>query len=277
MVVVVTSRRTCKTLLVTLLLATATGGCAAVDAGVDIAAVATEASKAPTGPTAPLRLPTDAPPPGSVPERVSALADRRGLHPGLTAVPGPDKAKARATIAEVRAGARGSSAGYDRERDFGAAWKDDVDITWGHDGCPTREEILHRDMKGLEFRGGTDECVILEGTLQEPYTGRTVFFNKSRPMEVQVDHVVPLSYAWHQGARRWSQGRREQLANDPLNLLAVDGPTNQSKSDSGPADWLPPNRRVRCAYAVRFALVARRYAVTVTQADRRAMLRACRT
>jgi hypothetical protein len=79
MVVVVTSRRTCKTLLVTLLLATATGGCAAVDAGVDIAAVATEASKAPTGPTAPLRLPTDAPPPGSVPERVSALADRRAM------------------------------------------------------------------------------------------------------------------------------------------------------------------------------------------------------
>ncbi len=277
MVIGVRSRPSTSTrlaLAVTLLALAASGsGCAAVDVALD----AGTAASPPSGPTAPLPRPADAPPPGSIPERVSALSDRRGLHPGLTPVPGPDKARARATIARVDAGPRGRGEGYDRERDFGAAWKDDVDVVWGRDGCPTREEILHRDLKGLEFRGGTDGCVVLTGILQEPYTGRTVEFSKARPTEVQIDHVVPLAYAWRQGARRWSQGRREQLANDPLNLLAVDGPANQAKSDSGPTDWQPANRGVRCAYATRFALVARRYALTVTRADRRAMLRACRT
>lgn len=245
---------------------TAGAGCAAVD---ELAASTASGSGAPLAPAAP------APPPGSRPDRVGPLQDRRGVHPGLTPVAAAQRGAARRLIARLPVGRPGPRAGYDRERGFGSAWKDDVDTTWGHDGCRTREQILHRDMKGIEFRAGTEECVVLIGLLQDPYTGRTIEFSKARPSEVQVDHVVPLSYAWAQGAHRWSQGRREQLAGDPLNLLAVDGPANQAKSDSGPAAWTPPNARVRCAYAVRFALVARRYRLPVTAGDRRAMQRAC--
>ena len=216
-----------------------------------------------------------APAPGTVPERISALHDVRGLHPGLTAVPKDELPTARALIAEVATAPRGSHRGYDRERDFGPAWTDDQGAMWGHDGCPTREEILHRDLKGIDFRAGTHDCVVLTGILQEPYTGRTVEFTKARPEEVQIDHVMPLAYDWAQGARQWTRAERVKLANDPLNLLAVDGPANQAKSDSGPAGWMPPNRAVRCAYAVRFTLVSRRYALPVTVPDRTRMLRAC--
>lgn len=229
----------------------------------------------PLGPSTPLRAVTAAPPPGAVHERVSPLHDRRGLHPGLSPVPSGERGAARELIARVAAGGAGSFSGYQRELDFGPPWTDDVDVTWGHDGCPTREEILHRDLGAIDFRAGTGDCVVLTGILQEPYTARTVEFTKARPTEVQIDHVVPLAYAWAQGARHWSAGRRRQLANDPLNLLAVDGPANQEKSASGPAEWLPPNRKVRCAYAVRFAQVARRYALAVRFRDRRAMRRAC--
>lgn len=218
-----------------------------------------------------------APAPGHVPERVSPLHDRRGLHPGLTPVPASQLADARALIDKLTTARAGTHAGYDRDRDFGAAWTDDQNTTWGHDGCPTREEILHRDMKGIDFRAGTHDCVVLTGLLQEPYTGRTVDFSKSRPDEVQVDHVMPLAYDWAQGARHWTRARRLQLANDPLNLLAVDGPANQAKSDSGPADWMPPNSTIRCAYAVRFALVSHKYALAVTDRDRAAMRGACRS
>ncbi len=218
----------------------------------------------------------DAPPPGSRPDRVSPLRDPRGLHPGLSAVPVGRRADARALVLRVRTAAPGTRRGYDRDAQYGEAWTDAVDTTWGRDGCRTREQILHRDLRAIEFRAGTGECVVLEGTLQDPYTGRTIFFSKARPTEVQVDHVVPLAYGHRQGARRWTQAKRERFANDPLNLLAVDGPTNQSKSDSGPAAWLPPSRRVRCAYAVRFAQVALKYALTVTGSDRRTMRALCR-
>lgn len=63
--------------------------------------------------------------------------------------------------------------------------------------------------------------------------------------------------------------------NDPLNLLPVDGPANSSKGDSGPASWLPPDRKIRCAYAVRFAQVALKYELPVTAPDKRTMLAQC--
>ncbi|WP_031048862.1 GmrSD restriction endonuclease domain-containing protein, partial [Streptomyces olivaceus] len=68
---------------------------------------------------------------------------------------------------------------------------------------------------------------------------------------------------------------RESIANDPLNLVPVDGPTNSSKGDSGPASWLPPNKTIRCSYSVRFAQVSLKYDLPVTAADKEMMLRQC--
>ncbi len=222
-----------------------------------------------------LRASEAAPAPGERPARVPPLQDRRGLHPGLTVVASADRAAARAVIDAVAVRERDRS-GPDYDRDaFGEAWTDDADATWGHDGCRTREEVLHRDLRAPTFRAGTDDCVVLDGLLDEPYTGRTIEFSKSRPTEVQIDHVIPLAMAWRQGASGWSEARRTAFANDPLELLAVDGQANQEKSSAGPAAWLPPRRAVRCAYAVRVALVAARYDLGLPRADRRAMARQC--
>jgi hypothetical protein len=86
---------------------------------------------------------------------------------------------------------------------------------------------------------------------------------------------MPLSYDWNQGASTWTKAKREEIANDPLNLLAVDGPTNIRKSDSGPAEWMPPNVRIRCAYSVRFAQVSRKYSLPVLAVDKEEMRSAC--
>ena len=74
-------------------------------------------------------------------------------------------------------------------------------------------------------------------------------FTKSHATEVQIDHVVPLGAAWARGARDWPQSERERFANDPVNLLATSASANESKSDRGPAEWLPRSA-YRCAYAV---------------------------
>ena len=57
---------------------------------------------------------------------------------------------------------------------------------------------------------------------------------------VQIDHVVPLGLAWQLGAPQWTLGKRVAFANDPEELLAVNGAVNQAKGDSGPDSWLPP-------------------------------------
>jgi hypothetical protein len=77
------------------------------------------------------------------------------------------------------------------------------------------------------------------------------------------------------GAARWDTDKRVAFANDPLNLVAVDGPTNGSKSDKSIASWLPPNKSVRCSYAMRMAQVSLRYDLPTTPADKDVMLAQC--
>jgi hypothetical protein len=160
---------------------------------------------------------------------------------------------------------RAPKTGYDRD-EFGPSWSD-VD----RNGCDTRNDMLNRDLANKRWRPNTRGCVVILGTLTDPYTGRTLRFEKSRAIEVQIDHVVALSDAWQKGAQQLSPGERLAFANDPVNLLAVDGPTNGSKGDSDAATWLPPNRAFRCTYAARQIAVKARYRLWVTPAERDAL------
>ena len=88
---------------------------------------------------------------------------------------------------------------------------------------------------------------------------------------MQIDHVLALSDAWHKGAQGWDAATRSAFANDPLNLLAADGPLNMQKGDADAATWLPPNGAFRCAYVARQVAVKAAYGLWVTQAERDAM------
>ncbi|GAB3657404.1 HNH endonuclease family protein [Actinocorallia lasiicapitis] len=180
----------------------------------------------------------------------------------------------RTVIDKVRTAGRGPKTGYARDR-FGPTWTDTADgVALARNGCDTRNDVLARDGEDVEYRSGSD-CVVVGMTLHDPYTGKKITFEKAKASAVQIDHVIPLSYAWQMAAARWTDDKREQLANDPLNLIATDGPTNGSKSDSGPASWLPPDRGIRCAYSVRFAQVALKYDLPVTTADKDIMRTQC--
>ncbi|MFC7730392.1 HNH endonuclease family protein [Actinomadura keratinilytica] len=172
-----------------------------------------------------------------------------------------DVAKARDDLAALRVAPEGDGDGYSRER-FGGRWKD-ID----RNGCDQRNDILARDLRQVRKR---DDCVVTSGRLHDPYSGRDIAFDRSKPAEVQIDHVYPLALAWRMGASRWSADRRERFANDPDNLLAVWGVPNRQKSDSGPAEWQPA-AAFRCEYGIRYIAVARKYALPVTRADRDAL------
>ncbi|MGH8961391.1 MAG: HNH endonuclease family protein [Jatrophihabitantaceae bacterium] len=112
--------------------------------------------------------------------------------------------------------------------------------------------------------------MVSSGVLHDPYTGQTIHFVRgvTTSLAVQIEHVVALSDAWQTGAQQLTRTERIDLANDPLELLAVDGPTNEAKSDGDAATWLPPNKSFRCAYVTRQVAVKAKYHLWVTSAER---------
>lgn len=152
---------------------------------------------------------------------------------------------------------------YARER-FGADW-----LSTG--GCDTRNIILNRDLVDIVIN---DKCQVVSGKMADPYTGRVIEFKRGADTsgDIQIDHVVALSNAWQTGAQQLMADQRIKLANDPLELLAVDGKSNMDKSDGDAATWLPPNKYFRCQYVSRQIAVKQKYNLWVTQSEHDAIL-----
>lgn len=186
----------------------------------------------------------------------------------------PDTVATLATLDTLPIKGRAPKTGYDREM-FGPAWSDDVTVPDGHNGCDTRNDILRRDLVDIELKPNTNGCVVLSGTLNDPYTGTAIPFRRGQgtSRQVQIDHIVALSDAWQKGAQQWDADTRRNFANDPANLQATAGPVNEQKGDGDAATWLPPNRSYRYTYVSRIVAVKAAYGLWVTQAEHDAIAR----
>jgi Protein of unknown function (DUF1524) len=158
---------------------------------------------------------------------------------------------------------------YDYHRTaYGDAWDDDNDAPGGHNGCDTRDDILDRDLVDKTYVS-IKRCpnAVATGILHDPYTNTVIAFQRGAKVgeAVQIDHIVPLAYAWDMGASGWPEPLRLRFANDPANLLAVQGQANQDKGDLPPAQWMPPNTAFACQYAMQFIAVLRGYALPVDE------------
>lgn len=154
---------------------------------------------------------------------------------------------------------RAPKTGYARSQ-FGSGWATT-------NGCDTRNIILYRDLQNPIV---DKNCAVTSGTLHDPYTGLMIDFTKGSSL-VQIDHVVAISDAWQTGAQNLTKALRIQLANDPLELLAVQGDANQQKSDGDAATWLPSNKSFRCEYIARQIAVKQKYSLWVTVDEKQAM------
>lgn len=172
---------------------------------------------------------------------------------------------AREALAALPTKGRAPKTGYKRSQ-FGDGWAK-------AGGCDTRNVILRRDLTNAVL--GDDNCKVQAGALSDPYTGQRIAFKRGANSSgaVQIDHVVALSNAWQTGAQQLSSEQRISLANDPLELLAVDGPANQQKGDGDAATWLPSNKPFRCQYIARQIAVKKKYSLWVTPPERTAMER----
>ena len=162
-------------------------------------------------------------------------------------------------LAELQVKGRASKTDYSRDQ-FGSGWA-------SINGCDTRNIILYRDLANAELG---ERCTVMSGTLNDPYTAKVIPFTKGSS-DVQIDHVVAISNAWQTGAQLLTRQERVQLANDPLELLAVEGDANQQKSDGDAATWLPSNKPFRCEYIARQIAVKQKYSLWVTPPEKAAM------
>ncbi|EFA22180.1 HNH endonuclease family protein [Bifidobacterium gallicum] len=171
------------------------------------------------------------------------------------------------TLQKLTVDDSGGASGYDRDA-FGYRTTDD-----DGNGCDVRDDVLARDMTDVTYTksGG---CKVKTGVLADPYTGQTIHFQRGQQTSsaVQIDHVVALENAWRSGASSWDEAKRLQFGNDMYNLLAVDGPANQDKGSKSAAYWLPTNGDYRCDYVARQIGVKDKYDLTVTSAEKQAML-----
>ncbi|WP_082104990.1 GmrSD restriction endonuclease domain-containing protein [Demequina maris] len=221
--------------------------------------LAVAACSTPTGTVSPVGSP--------VPVTSSAGTTTPAPTPSATATaessPAPSHGDAYAAALALTVKGRAPKTGYSRE-EFGDGWQD----TDGN-GCDARNDMLALRLTDLEVQGG---CIVLAGTLEDPYTATTIRFQRGGASEVDIDHIVALSDAWQKGAFAWDEDTRVEFANDPLNLEPVDAGANRQKGDADAASWLPSNIAARCGYVARQVAVKTEYAVWVTQAELDAML-----
>jgi len=139
-------------------------------------------------------------------------------------------------------------------------------------GCDARNDTLKRDLTQISFKSGTRDCKVLTGQLLDPFSDKIISFSSAKSM-IDIDHVVALSNAWQTGAAYFDKTKRAAIANDPLNLIAVDAKLNRQKGDGDAATWLPPLKSYRCDYVARQIAVKAKYGLWVTQPEKNAIVK----
>jgi len=131
--------------------------------------------------------------------------------------------------------------------------------------CDVRDTVLERDGKNIELSG----CNVVGGTWVSVYDNKTL----SEPLQVDIDHMVPLANAWRSGADEWNDKDRSDFANDldRPQLFAVSASSNRSKGDQDPSQWKPANREYWCQYAGDWVAVKHHWKLSVTAAEKTAL------
>lgn len=167
---------------------------------------------------------------------------------------------------------QGNAQGINYNRDEWNHWS-----TSGPNSCwNVREAVLFdeaekgsavlQDKAGRVVDSESQACSIVSGKWTDPYTGE-VFTD---PGKLDIDHMIPLSYAAQHGGQAWDAKKKEKYANDTSyvnHLIAASAGANRAKSDQGPSEWQPANAAYHCEYAVNWITVSKNYNLTVAEAD----------
>ncbi|MGF1763265.1 HNH endonuclease family protein [Aliivibrio kagoshimensis] len=158
----------------------------------------------------------------------------------------------------MKASSSQSANKYSRSQ-FGSGWSDsDKDCQNSR-----MEALISQSLAPVHFKTGK-ECMVKSGRWNSPYSGKTIY----KASDIDIDHVVPLKWAWDHGANQWPKEKRVQIANDPANLLSVEASLNRQKGAKGLDEWLPPKNQ--CQYIARFERIRITYGLDVSASKEKA-------
>ncbi|WP_296049570.1 HNH endonuclease family protein [uncultured Alteromonas sp.] len=131
----------------------------------------------------------------------------------------------------------------------------------------TRAETLIRQSDIPVAFADAAGCQVKSGRWYDPYTNN-IFTDDN---DLDIDHIVPLKWAYEHGANTWPENIRAAFANDTLNVIAVSLSANRSKGAKGPTEWMPANQQFRCQYLERFQRVIRKYQLSLQATETRVL------
>lgn len=171
------------------------------------------------------------------------------------------------TIAEAQ------SVDYDRDE-----WKHWSTAPGAKSCWNVREEVLYRDSdpgalvlkdsSGATTTNKSKACSVEAGKWVDPYSGNVI----TNPSKIDIDHMIPLSYAAQHGGQEWSSTKKEDFANsltNPNHLVASSATENRRKGDKGPSEYRP--KTGECSYAQNWISVASQWNISASSADKKAL------
>lgn len=197
-------------------------------------------------------------------------------------------------LASLREGGQGSEqedsgSGYDRKAY--KHWSKVVNPDdWGPRGesgeistqCDTRNAALIRQADSVTVG---DNCKIESGEWTEAYgviNGDTIEYptftaENGKVAGMDNDHVVALKAVERSGGFKMDDATKEEIANDPLNLIVTSAKENRSKSDKTAEAYLPADPDMRCIYVSQYVQVKKKYDLSVSVNERKALEEAGQT
>lgn len=147
-----------------------------------------------------------------------------------------------------------------------------------------RDEVIKRQADPGTLRLTPDGCAVEAVSFTDPYSGRRVNESGRENVErnIQIDHVIPVSYMSSNGGNAWNQQTKDEYYNDldPGHLLAVESSENNLKSDYGPSRYMPSGGTAyRAAYGKDWVAILKSYQAkggraTIEQSDYNAIMKA---
>lgn len=103
-----------------------------------------------------------------------------------------------------------------------------------------------------------------------PYTGKVIKDSDDKKDDkdfgnLDYDHIVPLKSAYLRGAKDWTEEQKNAYAYDQSVGVDVLNSANRSKSDKGPAEWLPDVNRGSYCYS--WLVICQKYNLSMTQEE----------
>ncbi len=127
----------------------------------------------------------------------------------------------------------------------------------------TRAEFLiSKSLIPVTFKKGK-KCTVKSGKWIDFFTGEELY----EAADIDIDHVIPLKYAWEIGASQWAREKRKVFANDFENLIVTNLKYNRQKQDKTILEWLPSKKEFACQYLKKWIFVKKKYELPLSSKE----------